>query len=61
MKKQNIPPDCFKCIYFKVTWDENFPRSCSVFNIKSREIPSFAVLRNTGHNCPAFKDSGKVK
>ncbi|MCP5514668.1 MAG: hypothetical protein H7A26_04300 [Spirochaetales bacterium] len=61
MENHDTPPDCFKCVYFKVTWDERFPRACSVFNIKSRELPSLAVLRNTGRNCPAFKNSEKVK
>ncbi|MDX9799816.1 MAG: hypothetical protein RBT69_00615 [Spirochaetia bacterium] len=61
MEISSSPPDCFRCVYFKVTWDEKFPRACSVFNIKSRELPSLVVLRNTGRNCPAFRDSGKVK
>ncbi|MCL2294354.1 MAG: hypothetical protein FWC36_05775 [Spirochaetes bacterium] len=61
MKLPKSPPDCFKCVHFEVTWEEHFPRACSIFNIKSRELPSIAVLRNTGHNCPAFRDSGKVK
>jgi len=61
VKNQNTPPNCFKCTYFEITWDEKFPRACSVFNIKTNELPSVTVHRNTGHNCPAFKDSGKVK
>jgi hypothetical protein len=38
-----------------------FPRSCRVFGIKSRELPSVVVYRATGHRCPAYKRSPKVK
>jgi hypothetical protein len=38
-----------------VSWDYSFPRGCRVFGIKSREMPSLVVKRNTGHHCPAFE------
>jgi hypothetical protein len=51
-------PDCLKCAYFKVSWDPAFPRSCAVFGIKSRNIPSIEVFRATGSHCPSFRVKG---
>jgi hypothetical protein len=48
-------PNCLKCLYFKVTWEPDFPRSCKIFGIKCRNLPSVEVLRATGHPCPAFQ------
>ncbi|MDA3941400.1 MAG: hypothetical protein PF693_19185 [Spirochaetia bacterium] len=55
------PPNCLKCIHFKVTWEPHFPRSCSIFGVKSKNLPSVAVKRATDKNCPAFKKSPKIK
>jgi hypothetical protein len=49
------PPNCLKCVHFKVTWDTDFPRSCEIFSIKCRNLPSHEVFRATGGNCPAFR------
>jgi hypothetical protein len=54
-------PNCLRCRYFYVTWDYSFPRGCRVFGIKSRDMPSLVVLRNTGHNCPVFEASPRLK
>jgi hypothetical protein len=48
-------PDCLKCVHFKVTWDPAFPRSCTIFCIKSRNIPSVEVFRATAQHCPSFR------
>ena len=55
------PSNCLQCAFFFVTWDPRFPRGCTVFNIKSRELPSFEVFRATGKHCPAFQKSERVK
>ncbi|MDR2019679.1 MAG: hypothetical protein LBQ14_02825 [Treponema sp.] len=47
-------PDCLKCAYFKVTWDPAFPRSCRIFGIKCRDMPSAEVFRAAGRRCPSF-------
>ena len=47
-------PNCLRCRYFSVSWDPRFPRACRVFGIKSRELPSRVVYRNTGRHCPSF-------
>ncbi|RKX93805.1 MAG: hypothetical protein DRP59_01935 [Spirochaetes bacterium] len=61
MKNPDHPPDCLKCVYFKVTWEYSFPRSCTLFGVKSKTLPSMAVYRATGKHCPSFKKSGKIK
>lgn len=48
-------PDCLKCLHFRVTWEPQFPRSCEVFGIKSRRLPSLEVFGATGRHCPAFE------
>jgi hypothetical protein len=54
-------PDCLKCVHFRVTWDPSFPRSCTVFGIKSRRLPSHEVFAATGHQCPAFELKAGLK
>ncbi|MDR1587961.1 MAG: hypothetical protein LBS57_10940 [Treponema sp.] len=49
------PPNCLKCVYFKVTWDPDFPRSCEIFGIKCRGMPSQEVFRAAGAACPSFR------
>ncbi|MFZ4615895.1 MAG: hypothetical protein ACOYM2_06840 [Rectinemataceae bacterium] len=55
MEARERAPDCLKCLHFRVTWDPSFPRSCEVFGIKSRRLPSLEVLGATGRQCPAFE------
>lgn len=52
-------PNCTKCIHFFITMDENRPKACRVFNIKSRVIPSIDVKRFTGHTCPVYEERKK--
>ncbi|MDR3144662.1 MAG: hypothetical protein LBU21_00135 [Treponema sp.] len=47
-------PNCLRCAYFKVTWDPAFPRSCALFNLKCRNLPSIEVFLATGRRCPSF-------
>ncbi|MDR2759529.1 MAG: hypothetical protein LBB78_09120 [Spirochaetaceae bacterium] len=54
-------PDCLKCTYFKVTWDLAFPRSCGIFGIKCRNLPSVEVYKNTGCHCPSFQQKKGLK
>jgi hypothetical protein len=61
MNSPEHAPNCLKCVYFSVTWDKKFPRGCSVFGVKSRELPSAVVYRSTGRHCPFFKKSPKIQ
>ncbi|MDR1287695.1 MAG: hypothetical protein LBK08_08825 [Treponema sp.] len=55
------PPNCVKCAYFRVTWDTAFPRSCTVFGIMSRNMPSAEVFRAAGRHCPSFTPKEAAK
>ncbi|MDR1178838.1 MAG: hypothetical protein LBK64_08415 [Spirochaetaceae bacterium] len=48
-------PDCLKCLHFHVTWDAAFPRGCTLFGVKSRNLPSIEVYKATGRHCPSFE------
>ncbi|PKL24236.1 MAG: hypothetical protein CVV47_10835 [Spirochaetae bacterium HGW-Spirochaetae-3] len=48
-------PNCLQCVNFRVTWDPSYPRSCVVFDIKSRNMPSLEVFAATGLHCPSFR------
>ncbi|GMU51256.1 MAG: hypothetical protein AMXMBFR33_04020 [Candidatus Xenobia bacterium] len=47
-------PNCHQCQYFKVSWDSRFPKSCSKFGFKGRQLPSIEVLATTGQQCIFF-------
>jgi len=55
------PLNCYKCIYYKVSWDKNFPHVCQIFDIKSRMLPYISVFQNTSRSCPAFKKRENLK
>ena len=48
-------PDCLRCKHFKVTWEPAFPRSCLLFGIKCRNLPSVEVFLSAGKHCFAFQ------
>jgi hypothetical protein len=50
-----MAPNCLKCLHFRITWEPAFPRSCLVFGIKSRNLPSLEVFGATGRHCPSFE------
>jgi hypothetical protein len=49
------PPNCLKCVHFKITWETAFPRACLLFGIKGQNLPSGEVFRATGRQCPSFE------
>jgi len=58
------PPNCLKCLFFKVVWDADFPRgarACTIFSIKCINLPSHEVFRATGANCPVFTEKEGLK
>jgi hypothetical protein len=48
-------PDCLRCRHFKITWEPSFPRSCLLFGIKCRNLPSIEVFLSTGKHCFAHQ------
>jgi hypothetical protein len=57
----NRPPDCLKCLHFRITWNPTYPRSCTVFGIKSARLPSAEVFLATGKHCPSFQQKPGLK
>ncbi|MDR0473060.1 MAG: hypothetical protein LBH43_05270 [Treponema sp.] len=48
-------PNCLQCCHFRITWEPAFPRACSVFGIKSRNLPSMEVFLAAGKHCFKFE------
>ncbi|MCL2099085.1 MAG: uracil-DNA glycosylase [Oscillospiraceae bacterium] len=48
-------PDCFKCIYFYLTWETKTPRSCRLYGFKTASMPSVVFYETTGVKCIGFK------
>ncbi|MEK4630001.1 MAG: uracil-DNA glycosylase [Solibacillus sp.] len=46
--------DCFKCQYFRVTWDQHNPRGCSAYGFKTKQLPSVVVKQSSGMDCLKF-------
>ena len=55
----NEKVNCYKCVYYYVTWDASFPRCCKFYNFKTLNIPSILVKQSTGQSCDKFKPKGK--
>ncbi len=53
--KSLVLPNCLKCVFFKVSWDEHKPRQCNYFNFKSKDMPSHVVFQASGMVCPHFQ------
>jgi hypothetical protein len=53
--------DCLQCAHFAVTWDPQFPRSCKLFEFKTRELPSATVFKSSGEVCVGFERKGEKK
>ena len=51
-------PNCLQCVHFRVTWDPAFPRSCTMFDIKTRVLPSAEVCDTADNNCNGDVDEG---
>jgi hypothetical protein len=47
-------PDCLRCRHFRITWEPAFPRSCTLFGVKCRNLPSMEIFLSTGKHCFAF-------
>ena len=47
--------DCMACRHFFVTWDAQFPRGCRAFDMRSVELPSVVVKRESGRECELFE------
>ncbi|MEK9197366.1 uracil-DNA glycosylase [Lysinibacillus halotolerans] len=53
--------DCFKCRYFRVTWDQHNPRGCTAYQFKSKQLPSLVVKQSSGLDCMQFTPKLKME
>ena len=55
--------NCFECVYFAVTWEPEFPKSCSLYGFKTTSLPSVTVYETTGEICLGFerKETRKMR
>jgi hypothetical protein len=55
-------PTCYRCIYYFVTWEVNFPHGCRAMGFKSRRLPMIDVRRiMQGNECLAFELKKKYR
>ena len=54
-KTKSNKVDCFKCVYFQITWDKLKPYGCKAIGFKSKIFPSLYVFRTSGKKCLLFK------
>jgi hypothetical protein len=47
--------NCFKCVYFYITWDKRHPNGCKAMGFKTKQLPSSTVFRSSGKACELFK------
>lgn len=55
------PPPCLKCVHYKVSWDPAFPHACTLFGLRSRDLPSRQVFLANGRHCPSFVLSSRIR
>lgn len=53
--------NCYKCKFYYVTWDSQFPKGCKAFQFKGRTMPSVEVKRASGQECLRFQAKGGMK
>ena len=51
--------NCLRCQYYRVTWDRNFPKGCSLFGFKSQKLPCDFVYEASGVRCDHFMEKSK--
>lgn len=47
-------PNCWKCRFFKISWDPKFPYECQAMDFKSQGLPCAQVLGIDGRECQSF-------
>ena len=60
-KRLNKRPNCWKCTFFRISWDERFPYECRAMNFKSKVIPHIEVYKLDGVRCLSFVDKLEIK
>lgn len=52
---------CLKCRHYYSTFDQQHPRGCRLFSMKTAAFPSLAVKKETGKDCYGFEERKKNK
>jgi len=52
--------NCFDCVHFAVTWEQDFPKSCKLFGFKTALLPSAVVVESTGEACLGFEKKART-
>lgn len=47
--------DCFRCRHLTITHQPDWPYACERFGLRSRQLPSLVVLRESGAPCRGFE------
>ena len=55
----NEKVNCYKCIYFYITWDPTFPKGCKFYGFKSVNLPYILVKQSSGLSCGKFTSKDK--
>jgi hypothetical protein len=50
--------NCYDCRHLFITHEPAHPHGCRLIGFKSRELPAFVVLRNSGAPCRLFEPKG---
>ena len=56
----NDSPNCWKCRFFKISWDPRFPYECEAMNFKSQALPCIQVMSIDGRHCQWFRSKPAV-
>lgn len=47
---------CYRCRYFKITWDKNLPYACMAMGFKSKIIPCRVTKNVSSEQCLSFQE-----
>lgn len=56
-----MKPNCMKCKYYFITFDQHAPKGCKAYNIKSKQLPSMIVKQASGGECLGFSAKPEKK
>ena len=61
MSDQKPKIHCRNCKHYKISWDPKRPYACSLFDIKSQQLPMTVVKMASGNECTGFSKKPEKK
>jgi hypothetical protein len=55
MEERKNSVSCYKCSYYKVTWDVYQPYGCRAHGFKTNRNPALIVYETSGIECQLFE------